>query len=88
MRIACTIHAPKWRRPGLRHLCLLVLAVAIAGPAIAQEATATFEQMQLKYRRMSVVHIEKCDYDQDGRFTKTERLCVSGIYQVMYLDND
>jgi hypothetical protein len=37
---------------------------------------------------MSIVHIEKCDYDRDGRFTKTEQLCVAGIYQAMYLSRD
>ena len=88
MHIACTIHAPKRPGPGPVHLCLAALAVALAGPAIAQEGTLSLEQIERKYPRMSVVHIEKCDYDQDGRFTRTERLCVSGIYQVMYLDND
>ena len=30
---------------------------------------------------MSPVHIEKCDHDGDGIYTRTELLCVSGIYQ-------
>ena len=66
-------------------------ALVIAGlalPALAQQSTLSLEQVERKYRRMSIVHIEKCDYDKDGRFTRTEQLCVSGIYQQMYLDRD
>ena len=33
-------------------------------------------------RNMSPVHINKCDYKKDGQFTRTEQLCVAGIYQV------
>ena len=48
----------------------------------------TLEQVERKYPRMSYVHINKCDYDGNGTFTRTEMLCVSGIYQQMYLDRD
>ena len=47
----------------------------------------TLAQIERKYRNMSPVHIEKCDYDGNGQFTRTEQLCVAGIYQQMYLDD-
>jgi hypothetical protein len=61
-------------------------AVVVALPALAQQSTLSLDQIERKYRRMSIVHIEKCDYDGNGQFTKTEQLCVAGIYQAMYLD--
>jgi hypothetical protein len=69
----------------------LVLSLVIAGialPAVAQQATLSLAQIERKYRNMSPVHINKCDYDRDGQFTRTEQLCVAGIYQQMYLDRD
>ena len=48
----------------------------------------TLDQVERKYPRMSPVHIQKCDHDGDGIYTRTELLCVSGIYQAMYLDRD
>jgi hypothetical protein len=65
-------------------VCILGLAL----PAVAQQATLSLEQLERRYRNMSPVHIEKCDYDRDGVFTKTEQLCVASIYQVMYLDHN
>ena len=69
----------------------LVLSFVIAGialPAVAQQATLSLAQIERKYRNMSPVHINKCDYDRDGQFTRTEQFCVAGIYQQMYLDRD
>jgi hypothetical protein len=69
----------------------LLLSLTIAGsalPALAQQGTMTLDQIERKYRNMSPVHIEKCDYDGDGVFTRTEQLCVAGIYQQMYQDRD
>ena len=69
----------------------LVLSLVIAGialPAVAQQATLSLAQIERKYRNMSPVHINKCDYDRDGQFTRTEQLCVAAIYQQMYLDRD
>ena len=40
-----------------------------------------------KYPRMKTVHIEKCDRDGDGIYTKTEMLCVQSIYQAMYISD-
>ena len=37
---------------------------------------------------MNEVHIQKCDRDGDGLFTRTEMLCVASIYQAMYLDRN
>ncbi|MBP7241316.1 hypothetical protein [Amaricoccus sp.] len=68
----------------------LPLALAIIGsalPAMAQQSTLSLEQMQRKYRQMNIVHIEKCDYDRNGQFTRTEQLCVASIYQQMYVNN-
>jgi hypothetical protein len=67
-------------------LALMLLAAAL--PAVAQQSTLSLDQIERKYRRMSIVHIEKCDYDHDQQFTKTEQLCVSGIYRQMYLDRN
>jgi hypothetical protein len=70
---------------------VLPFAMVIAGlalPAFAQQSTLSLDQIERKYRRMSPIHIEKCDYDHDGMFTLSEQLCVAGIYQQMYLDRD
>ena len=34
---------------------------------------------------MKAVHIEKCDRNGDGIYTKSEMLCVQSIYQAMYI---
>jgi hypothetical protein len=72
----------------MRSLFLLVTISSLALPALAQQGTMTLDQIERKYRNMSPVHIEKCDYDGDGVFTRTEQLCVAGIYQQMYLSRD
>ena len=64
------------------------LATLLAVPALAQTGGLTLDQVERKYPRMSPVHIQKCDHDGDGIYTRTELLCVSGIYQAMYLDRD
>lgn len=69
-------------------LIATTLGWALAAAAVAQQATASLEQLERKYRGMSYIHIEKCDRDGDGRYTKSEQLCVSSIYQAMYLDRD
>ena len=71
---------------------LAVLAAALVqslppAPAAAQDGALTLAQVERKYRKMNVVHILKCDRNGDELFTRTEMLCVSSIYQVMYLDN-
>ena len=75
-----------------RVLAAFLFAVPLAQPlapmALAQAAGLTLEQVEHKYPRMSPVHIRKCDYNGDGIYTRTELLCVSGIYQQMYLDRD
>jgi hypothetical protein len=71
------------------HRLLLSLTMAsLALPALAQQGTMTLDQIERKYRNMSPVHIEKCDYDGNDLFTRTEQFCVAGIYQQMYLDRD
>ena len=72
----------------MRPLPFALVIAGLALPAFAQSSTLSLEQIERKYRRMSIVHIEKCDYDKDGQFTKAEQLCVAGIYQQMYLDPD
>jgi hypothetical protein len=62
------------------------LLAATAPASLAQELTLT--QVERKYRGMAEVHILKCDHDGNELFTRTELLCVSGIYQAMYLDRD
>jgi hypothetical protein len=72
----------------MRTLPFALVIAGVALPALAQQSTLSLEQVERKYRNMSVVHIEKCDYDGDDRFTRTEQFCVAGIYQQMYLDRD
>jgi hypothetical protein len=71
-----------------RYALAALLVAAPAAAAFAQAQGLTLEQVERKYPRMSYVHINKCDYDGNGIFTRTEMLCVSGIYQQMYLDRD
>jgi hypothetical protein len=68
-------------------LVAVLLALAAPAPATAQ-AGLTLDQVQRKYRKMNEVHILKCDRDRDLIFTRTEMLCVSSIYDVMYLDRN
>jgi len=68
-------------------LAALLFALPVV-PAAAQTAGLTLEQVERKYPRMNAVHIRKCDYDGTGIYTRTEMLCVSGIYQQMYLDRN
>jgi hypothetical protein len=75
----------------MRYLPAALLAAALAAPATplpAQDAGLTLAEVERQYRRMSVVHIRKCDYDGNGIFTRTEMLCVQNVYRVFYLDND
>jgi hypothetical protein len=75
-----------------RLLLALIIAIPLAfpapAPATAQTAGLTLDQVKRKYRKMNEVHILKCDRDGDLTFTRTEMLCVSSIYQVMYLDQN
>ena len=68
-------------------LAALLFALPVV-PAAAQTAGLTLEQVERKYPRMNAVHIRKCDHDGNGIYTRTEMLCVSGIYQQMYLDRN
>lgn len=74
-----------------RRATLVVLGVAIAASAaaavIAQTSTVMLEQLERKYPRMKAVHIEKCDRDGDGLFTKPEQVCVASIYRTMYIND-
>jgi len=69
----------------MTRLALILLATLLAVPALAQTAGLTLDQVEREYPRMSPVHILKCDYDKNGVFTRTEMLCVAGIYEQMYL---
>jgi hypothetical protein len=69
-------------------LATVLLAQPLAPPAAAQgQPVMTLDQVESRYRRMNEVHILKCDKNGDQLFTRTEMLCVQGIYQAMYLDN-
>jgi hypothetical protein len=71
-------------------LVAVPLALPPAGPAAGQQqgTTYTLAQVQSKYRRMNIVHIQKCDYDGNDVFTRTEMICVQNIYRVMYLNDN
>ena len=68
-------------------ITLLAAAAALPLPAAAQApAGYTLAQVESIYPRMKAVHIEKCDRNGDNLYTKSEMLCVQGIYQAMYID--
>lgn len=72
----------------MRRILLTALLLAAPALALAQEAGLTYDQVKAEYRRMSSVHIMKCDHDDNGIFNRTEMLCVSSIYQSFYLDRN
>ena len=47
----------------------------------------TLDQVEAMYPRMKAVHIQKCDRNGDGVYTKSEMLCVKSIYHAMYVEN-
>jgi hypothetical protein len=66
---------------------LLTASIALPLPAAAQaQAGYTLAQVESIYPRMKAVHIQKCDRNGDNLYTKSEMLCVQGIYQAMYID--
>jgi hypothetical protein len=67
-------------------IVLVILATLVALPAAAQQEVVSLAAIERQYPKMSPIHIEKCDHDHDGMFTRTEQLCVGSIYRVMYLD--
>ena len=69
-----------------RALALALATLAAAPPGFAQTQGLTLAQVEARYPRMKAVHIEKCDRDVDNVYTKSELLCVQGIYQAMYID--
>ncbi len=71
----------------IRFPALILLAAFAAAPIAAQQAGYSLDQVEAKYPRMKPVHIEKCDRDGDGVYTKSEMLCVQGIYQSMYVNH-
>jgi len=81
----------------IRNLRLPIAAVAVLlsapapAPVSAQAAggdpsALTVEQVQERFRRMSPIHILKCDYNGDNLIERKEYPCVQGIYQVMYVE--
>ena len=69
----------------MRTLAFVLVVAGLALPALAQQAALSLQQVERKYPRMSIVHIEKCDYDGDGSFTRTEQICVANLYRAMYV---
>ena len=67
----------------------ILLGALAAAPlaASAQQGGLTLRQVEAEYPRMKAVHIEKCDRNGDGIYTRTEMLCVASIYQAMYLSD-
>ncbi|HMQ95073.1 MAG TPA: hypothetical protein PKA33_17650 [Amaricoccus sp.] len=79
------------------HLRLPVLVAAVLlgaqcpAPLSAQAAGSdpsalTVKQVQQRFRRMSPVHILKCDHNGDKLIESKEYPCVQSIYQVMYVE--
>ncbi|MFO1208376.1 MAG: hypothetical protein U1E40_04045 [Amaricoccus sp.] len=69
-------------------LSLLALVAALAAaPIAAQQAGYSLDQVEAMYPRMKAVHIQKCDRNGDGVYTKSEMLCVKSIYHAMYVEN-
>ncbi len=65
----------------------LLAGLALASPAADAQGTTTltFAQVQQQYPRMNAVHIRKCDFNGDGLYTRSEMMCIAGIYQQMYV---
>lgn len=76
--------------PVLKTAGFLLLLSGLALPIRAQGGAegVPLAQVERKYRQMSPVHIEKCDFNHDEVFTPTEMTCVQNIYRSMYLDRD
>jgi hypothetical protein len=69
----------------------IMLAVPTPTPVLAQAAggdptALTVKQVQQRFRRMSPIHILKCDYNGDNLIERKEYPCVQSIYQVMYVE--
>jgi hypothetical protein len=68
-------------------ITLIATLAALPLPAAAQApAGYTLAQVESLYPRMKPIHIQKCDRNGDNLYTKSEMLCVQGIYQAMYID--
>ena len=69
----------------------LFAASLVLPPAAAVQAQSqggySLGQVESMYPRMKPVHIEKCDRNGDGLYTKSEMLCVQSIYHAMYIEN-
>ena len=74
-------------RANLPTAILLGALAAVPLAASAQQGGLTLQQVEAEYPRMKAVHIQKCDRDSDGIYTRTEMLCVASIYQAMYLSD-
>ena len=69
----------------------ILLAAPAPAPVLAQAAGSdptalTVKQVQQRFRRMSPIHILKCDYNGDNLIERKEYPCVQSIYQVMYVE--
>jgi hypothetical protein len=68
----------------IRFPVLILLATFAVAPIAAQEVGYSLDQVESMYPPMKPVHIKKCDRNGDNLYTKSEMLCVQGIYQAMY----
>ncbi len=69
----------------------IFLSALAPAPVSAQAAggdpgALTVQQVQQRFRRMSPIHILKCDYNGDNLIERKEYPCVQSIYQVMYVE--
>lgn len=96
-RIAGREGMPVARRAGglvmMPGILLGLVLGAMASPALAQypvvrDTPVPLARLERDYSRMNVVHIEKCDRDHDGMYTKLEQLCVASIYRTLYRQHD
>jgi hypothetical protein len=72
-------------------IAAILLSAPAPAPVLAQAAggdptALTVKQVQQRFRRMSPIHILKCDYNGDNLIERKEYPCVQSIYQVMYVE--
>lgn len=58
----------------------LALTMTLTAAAAAQGAGLTLQQVEVRFRGMSEIHIAKCDHNGDGLYDRAELACVRSLY--------
>ncbi len=63
-------------------LAAVIALPLLAAPLLAQNLP-TLQDMQRRYPNLALRHIEMCDRNGDGVFTRGEQACVDSVNDVM-----